>query len=78
MVNKMNPEWKVLLTERGLVRENIPFSRQIGDLLNELQKEEQIPPIGRNDVSLDVEKGRSIGGFAATLPLVRHSERNAV
>jgi len=34
-------------------------------LVNELQEEKQIPPVGRNDTFLDVKKGGSIGGEAA-------------
>lgn len=36
LINKRNPEWKVLVTEKGFIRQNVPFSRQVSDLLTNL------------------------------------------
>ena len=49
LINKKNPEWKVLITEHGFIRNNVPFSHQVNDLIKELQKNGEIPPVGRND-----------------------------
>src|SRR5690606_19741195 len=49
LINRKNPDWKVLVTERGFIRENKPFSEQVADLLKELQENAEIPPIGGND-----------------------------
>ena len=49
LINKKNPEWKVLITEHGFIRNNVPFSHQVNDLIKELQKNGEIPPDGRND-----------------------------
>ena len=49
LINKKNPGWKVLITEHGFIRNNVPFSHQVNDLLKELQKNGEIPPVGRND-----------------------------
>ena len=45
LINKNNPEWKELVTEKGFIRKTIPFSQQVNDLINELQQNEQIPPV---------------------------------
>jgi putative endonuclease len=49
LINKKNPEWKVLVTENGFIREKVSFSQQVSDLLNELKQGIEIPPCGRND-----------------------------
>lgn len=36
LINAKNPEWKVLVTEDGFVREKIPFSEQAKSLISEL------------------------------------------
>lgn len=52
LINKKNPEWKVLVTEDGFVRESKPFSEQVKDLINELG----IPPFNRkNSLGKDSE-----------------------
>ena len=43
LINAKNPDWKVLITEQGFVRENVPFSQQVNDLIKELQKNGEIP-----------------------------------
>jgi len=53
LINKKNPEWKVLVTEKGFVRETIPFSQQVNDLINELQQNEQVSSYSRNDERVD-------------------------
>jgi putative endonuclease len=50
LINKKNPEWKVLVTERGFIRETVPFSKDVSDLVFELQKKVEIPPIGKIDM----------------------------
>lgn len=49
LISNLNPEWKVLVTEHGFVRSDKPFSNQVNDLIKELQKNGEIPPVGRND-----------------------------
>ena len=49
LINKKNPEWKVLITGRGFIRNYVPFSHQVTDLIKELQKNGEVPPVGRND-----------------------------
>jgi putative endonuclease len=49
LINKKNPEWKVLVTEKGFVRNTVPFSHQVSELLTELQQNDEIPPFSRND-----------------------------
>lgn len=36
LINKKNPKWEILVTENGFVRNYIPFSQQVNDLINEL------------------------------------------
>ena len=45
LINKKNPEWKVLVTDHGFVRENMPFQKQVAHMINEFQK-------GNDDSSL--------------------------
>ena len=45
LINKKNPEWKVLVTEKGFVREKNSFSQQVTDLVNELKQNGEIPPV---------------------------------
>ena len=49
LINRKYPDWKVLVTEHGFIRENKPFSEQVADLLKEFQENAEISPIGRND-----------------------------
>ena len=45
LINKKNPEWNILVTERGFVREKVSFSQQVDDILKEGQMNKQVPPI---------------------------------
>jgi len=45
LINKKNPQWKVLVTESGFVRGSSPSTRNDGSYGGE------IPPSGRNDDS---------------------------
>jgi len=91
LISKKNPEWKVLVTENGFIRENTPFSQQVKDLMNELgippigrnedTKNEEFPPAGRNDKSSESSNGGEVGSFAANLSSslstkTSHSERS--
>jgi putative endonuclease len=38
LINKTNPEWKVLVTENGFIREKVSFSKQVDDILQEFLK----------------------------------------
>ena len=49
LINKKNPEWKVLATENRFVRSSVPFSEQVNELMNQLKMNKEIPPAGRND-----------------------------
>lgn len=49
LINKKNPEWKVLVTENGFIRNTTPFSQLVNDIVNE-----QIPPVGWNDERQDM------------------------
>ncbi len=53
LINKKNPEWKILVTERGFVRENVLFSDQVSDLVNELKKDAKGSPFSRNDGTMN-------------------------
>jgi putative endonuclease len=66
LINKKNPEWKVLVTEKGFVREKVSFAQQVNDLLNELHHNGEIPPFSRNDSSPCGEMSEGSGGFAVT------------
>lgn len=44
LINKLNPERKVLVTEYGFIRKNVPFSQQVDDLIHDLQSRGIIPP----------------------------------
>ncbi len=37
LINKINPDWKELVTDRGFNRKVIPISQQLNDLLEELK-----------------------------------------
>ena len=44
LIASINPELKVLVTEHGFIRKSIPFSKQVDDLIKELQSDGIIPP----------------------------------
>jgi putative endonuclease len=44
LINKKNPDWKVLVTEHGFVREYVSFSNQVNELIKDLQAKGEIPP----------------------------------
>ncbi len=69
-INKKNPEWKVLVTERGFVRNNKSFSQHVSDIVNELQPIKEIPPCGRNDDQQNC--GVAGGEESAALPHSLH------
>jgi putative endonuclease len=66
LINKKNPEWKVLATEDGFVRATMPFSQQVSNLVKEMQQKNEIPPCGRNDGPVYLEKGEAGSGGAAS------------
>ena len=50
LINKKNPEWKEIATEKGIVQNNTPYTQQVKELMNELLKQtKQIPPDDRKD-----------------------------
>ena len=50
LINKKNPEWKEIATEKGIVQNNTPYTQQVKELMNELLNQtKQIPPDGRKD-----------------------------
>ena len=51
LINKKNPEWKVLVTEKGFIHKQVPFAQQVSDVIRELTENDGIPPSGRNDDS---------------------------
>lgn len=53
LINKKNPEWKMLVTENGFVREKVSFSQQVEEFLKELHENQQIPPFNRNDGTMN-------------------------
>ena len=55
LINKKNPEWKVLVTEKGFVRNTVPFSQQVSDLENEMRQNIEIPPHDPNGSSVNEE-----------------------
>lgn len=42
LINKVNPEWKVLVTEHGFIRNTVSFSQQVDNLIRELQQDQEI------------------------------------
>ena len=44
LIKKKNPEWNVLVTESGFIRDSVSFIQQVKDLMNELQQKGQLPP----------------------------------
>ncbi len=44
LINRRNPDWKVLVTEHGFIREYVSFSNQVDDFIKELQAKGGIPP----------------------------------
>ena len=44
LINRKNPEWKVLVTEHGFIRQYVSFSSQVDDLIKEFQAKGEIPP----------------------------------
>lgn len=49
LINKKNPEWKVMVTEHGFVRDKQTFLQQINTLLSELQQNKTITPAGQKN-----------------------------
>src|SRR5690606_16957761 len=39
LINKMNPDWKIMVTEHGFIRNTTSFSEQVNNLLKEIQKD---------------------------------------
>lgn len=82
LINKKNPEWKVLVTELGFDREKVSYSQQVEEFLKELQENQQIPPFSRNDSKLCGGVGGNARGEAARISTpslvcdVRHSEQS--
>ena len=44
LINKLNPDWKVLATEHGFIRNPTSFSQQVDNIVQEMQKQGQLPP----------------------------------
>ena len=90
LINKKNPQWNVLVTEHGFIRDSVSFSRQVTDIFNELQQSveifpfglndkavnEQIPPFGRNDDAQCGSAGGREGGEAVLSSSSFPSETN--
>lgn len=49
LIIKKNPEWKVLVTEKGFVRETVSFSKDVSEVISELRKQVEIPPAEKID-----------------------------
>ena len=49
LINSKNPQWNVLVTDCGFVRETVSFSRQVNTLLSELQQKAEIPHLSVQD-----------------------------
>jgi len=43
LIKKKNPEWKVLVTEHGFIKDKISFSQQVNDFLKDFEQLQQIP-----------------------------------
>ena len=43
LINKVNPEWKELVSEHGFVRIKVSFSDQVKKLVKEIQQKNEIP-----------------------------------
>ena len=44
LINRRNPDWKVLVTEHGFIGEYVSFSNQVDDFIKELQAKGEFPP----------------------------------
>jgi len=44
LINKKNPEWKVLVTENGFVRNYVPFAQQVKSIIEELREHGEVLP----------------------------------
>ena len=51
LINKMNPEWKELVTEQGFIANPGSFSQQVDSMIKEMQQRGEIPPFGRSDAT---------------------------
>lgn len=49
LINKVNPEWKVVVTEHGFIRKTVPFSDQVNNLIKEMQQKAEIPYFTKNE-----------------------------
>jgi putative endonuclease len=49
LINKSNPDWIELATEKGFVRKTSSFSQMVNDLMNELKINKEAPSISPND-----------------------------
>ena len=49
LINRVNPEWKILANEHGIFRNQTNFSQQVETLIHEMQKNGKLPPLKRND-----------------------------
>ncbi len=41
LINKKNPEWNVLVTEKGFVRKTVSFAQQVADVLKECEQDKR-------------------------------------
>ena len=71
LINKRNPDWKVLVSEHGFIRENKPFSEQVADLLKELQENIDTSPVGQNK---DARKNEEIPPVGQTKDTLKDEE----
>lgn len=39
LIIKVNPDWKILVTEHGFIRNKISFSEQVNNLIKDIQKD---------------------------------------
>jgi len=49
LITQKNPEWKVLVTENGFIRNTVSFYQKASELINELLQNEDISPIDYNE-----------------------------
>jgi putative endonuclease len=61
LINKVNPEWKEMVSGSGFLHEKLSYSQQVNDLITELQQsgkiplfpEKETPRLAENDVDDD-------------------------
>ena len=47
LINKKNPAWNILVTEKGFIRSKKSFADEVNKIINEMRKDGKIPPLSQ-------------------------------